>query len=118
MTITREDLDAGRVDLSRITTGRRLAPIHPGEMLVEEFMKPLGLSSNALGRALGVPANRISQIVSGERRAHRRDGPRLAGRIFGMPAEFWVDLQRRYDLEVARREHAKEIARKVKPRAA
>ena len=117
MTITREDLDAGRIDFSKIATGRRLPPLHPGEMLLEEFMKPLGLSSNALARALGVPPNRISQIVAGARDLTAETALRVEI-YFGMPADFWVDLQRRYDIDVARRKHAKAIAKEVKPRAA
>jgi addiction module HigA family antidote len=117
MTITREDIDAGRVDVSEIATGRRRAPIHPGEILADEYMQPLGLSSNALARALGVPPNRISQIVGGGRDITAETALRLA-RYFGTSAELWLTLQQEYDLEVARRAHAKTIAKAVKPRAA
>jgi addiction module HigA family antidote len=80
---------------------RKIAPLHPGEYLLEEFMKPLGLSSRELARTLGVPANRISSIVAG-RRAVTADTALRLERAFRMPAQFWLGLQQRYDLETAR----------------
>jgi addiction module HigA family antidote len=78
-----------------------IAPIHPGEVLVEDFMEPLGLSANALAGKLGVPANRISAIVRGRRDVSPDTALRLE-RAFGSSAEFWLNLQARYDLEMAR----------------
>ena len=65
--ISREALDAGQVDLSDVTTGEELAPVTPGEVLREEFMLPLKLSARALARDIDVPANRITEIVNGQR---------------------------------------------------
>jgi addiction module HigA family antidote len=77
------------------------SPVHPGEVLVEDFMEPLGLSANALAGKLGVPANRISAIVRGRRDVSPDTALRLE-RAFGSSAEFWLNLQARYDLEMAR----------------
>ena len=79
----------------------KIAPIHPGEVLAEDFMKPLGLSANALAQKLGVPANRISSIVGGKRDVSPDTALRLE-RAFGTSAEFWLNLQAHHDLEVAR----------------
>jgi len=88
----------------------KLAPIHPGEVLAEDFMQPLGLSANALAKRLGVPANRISAIVAGRRDVSPDTALRLE-RAFGSSAEFWLNMQARYDLEMARdRIDKKELA--------
>lgn len=88
----------------------KIAPIHPGEVLAEDFMKPLGLSANALAQKLGVPANRISTIVAGRRDVSPDTALRLE-RAFGSSAEFWLNMQARYDLETARdRIDRKELA--------
>jgi addiction module HigA family antidote len=87
--------EARKLDMAKI------APIHPGEVLAEDFMKPLGLSANALAQKLGVPANRISAIVGGRRDISPDTALRLE-RAFGSSAEFWLSLQARYDLETAR----------------
>ncbi len=79
----------------------RMPPVHPGEMLREEFMVPLGLSANALALALRVPATRISEIVN-ERRGISGDTAIRLGRYFRMGPEFWMNLQAHYELEVAR----------------
>lgn len=79
----------------------KIAPIHPGEVLAEDFMKPLGLSANALAQKLGVPANRISSILGGKRDVSPDTALRLE-RAFGTSAEFWLNLQAHHDLEVAR----------------
>lgn len=78
----------------------KLPPVHPGEVLVEEFLKPLGISQNRLAMALHVPAPRISAIVRGERGITADTALRLA-RVFGVSAAFWLNLQNRYDLDVA-----------------
>jgi addiction module HigA family antidote len=80
---------------------RRLDPIHPGEILREEFMRPLGLSSNALARAIGVTPARINEIVR-ERRGITADTALRLARYFGTEAQSWMNLQQRYDLECAR----------------
>jgi addiction module HigA family antidote len=95
---------------NRVTT-------HPGEMLREEFLKPLGLSVNALAIALMVPATRMAAIVNGERSVTADTALRLA-RFFGTSAEFWIGLQAMYDLTKARQEIGRAIEHDVNPRAA
>ena len=80
-----------------------LAPVHPGEVLKEEFMKPLGLSANALARSLRVPANRISAIVNADRGITADTALRLA-KALGTTPDFWLNLQKQYDLDCARDE--------------
>ncbi len=75
-------------------------PIHPGESLLEDCMKPLGLSASALAREIGVPANRISEIVRGRRSISADTAIRL-GRRFDTTPDFWMGLQVQYDLETA-----------------
>lgn len=92
---------------------------HPGEVLREEFMRPLGLSANALALDLHVPANRIGAIIRKDTpRAVTADTAMRLARYFGTSAEFWLNLQAAYDLSVARAAHAKSIERDVRPRAA
>jgi addiction module HigA family antidote len=103
------------------TTIKRVAPrrvtTHPGEVLAEEFLGPLGLSANALALALRVPATRVGAIVKGERAVSADTALRLA-RYFGTSAEFWLSLQSSHDLSKARAELGEAIARDVNPRAA
>lgn len=94
---------------------KRLPPIHPGEILLEEFMKPLGLSQNALARELGVDPRTVNQIVNGKRAITAIMALRLA-RYFRMTPGFWMNLQARYDLETAKDKAEAEILRVVKPR--
>jgi addiction module HigA family antidote len=94
---------------------KSLSPIHPGEILLENFMKPLGLTQYRLAQDLGVTPIRISQIVHGERSISVDTAIRLA-RYFGTSAAVWLRLQVRYDLEVAERESGKRINREVKVR--
>ncbi len=89
----------------------------PGEILRREFMDPLGLSANALARALHVPPNRISTILQGRRAITADTALRLA-RYFGTSEAFWLNPQTDYDLRLARREKGDAIRREVKPRAA
>lgn len=90
------------------------APIHPGKILLEDFMKPVGLTANRLALELHVPTNRITHIIKGERSITADTALRLA-RYFGTTAGIWLRLQARYDLEVAEASSAKVIAREVKP---
>jgi addiction module HigA family antidote len=94
-----------------------MAPLHPGEMLREEFMKPLGLSSNALAIELRVPVTRISEIVR-ERRGITADTALRLARYFNMSAEFWMRLQMDYDLECAADAEETAIHDGIRPRAA
>ena len=112
MTIKREDLP--RIDLAQVATGRRLAPVHPGEVLLEEFLKPLGLTRYKVAKGTGVPQRRIDEICAGSRGITADTALRL-GRFFGVEAQFWMNLQARYDLETAERESRKRIDREVTP---
>ena len=91
----------------------KLPPVHPGEVLLEDFMKPLGLSQYRVAKDIGVPTLRISQIVRGQRSITANTALRLA-RYFGTSAAVWLRLQARYDLEVAEARMAKRISREVK----
>ena len=102
--------------VKRIATPRRLT-VHPGEVLSEEFLKPLGLSINALALALRVPATRIGSIVKRERAVTADTALRLA-RFFGTSAEFWMGMQTTSDLEMARDEIGAKIKARVHPCAA
>lgn len=93
-----------------------LPPVHPGEILRDEFMRPLGLSSNALARALGVTPARVNDIAS-EKRGITADSALRLGRYFGTTPELWMNLQKRYELEVARRDLGGKLAQ-IRPRAA
>ncbi|MBI5420464.1 MAG: HigA family addiction module antidote protein [Deltaproteobacteria bacterium] len=91
-----------------------LEPIHPGEILLEEFMKPLGVSINKLARDIDVPPGRISEIVNGKRAVTADTALRL-GRYFGVSPEIWLNLQADYALRVARRDAGKVIETRVRP---
>ena len=92
-------------------------PIHPGEALREDFLKPLGMSANRLAKALCVHPNRISEIVRGRRDVTADTALRLE-RYVGASAEMWLNLQNLYDLDLAKQKSAKEIERAIQPRAA
>ncbi|QQS42909.1 MAG: HigA family addiction module antidote protein [Acidobacteriota bacterium] len=94
-----------------------LPPIHPGEILLEEYMKPLGLSANALSNRLGVTAARVNEIVNGKRGITADTALRLA-RFFRTTPEFWLNLQKNYELEVAKREVGARILEEISPLAA
>ena len=96
---------------------RRLPPVHPGEILREDLMTPLGLSINGLARELRVPVTRMSEIVNGRRSISADTALRLA-RYLGTTPQFWMNLQTAYDLDVATRVSADEITRDVRPREA
>lgn len=91
----------------------RLPPVHPGEILLEDFMKPLGLSRYRVAKDIGVPTLRISQIVRGQRAVTADTALRL-GRYFGTSANIWLGLQADYDLEVAQDSLAGRLDREVK----
>ena len=117
MTITRDDIDKGQIDFSDVRSGRRLAPVHPGEILRDEFLKPMGISVYGLANAIKVPRSRINDIVRG-RRAVSTDTALRLGRYFGTSPEFWINLQARHDLDVADRTVRRRIEREIDPRAA
>ncbi|WP_029629478.1 HigA family addiction module antitoxin [Yaniella halotolerans] len=79
----------------------KIPPIYPGEILMEEFLEPMGITQHKLSVSIGVPPRRINEIVHGKRRISADTALRL-GRYFGMTAQFWINLQSHYDLEVER----------------
>jgi addiction module HigA family antidote len=117
MSIKREDIDNRKVDFSDITSGRRLPPVHPGEILRDEFLTPMEISVYELARAIKVPRTRVNDIVLGRRSITIDTAIRL-GRYFGTSSEFWINLQTRYDLDVADRTVRRRIEREISPRVA
>lgn len=91
---------------------RKLPPIHPGEILLEEFLKPLALSQYRLAKEISVPARRINEIVKGKRAITPDTALRLA-RYFGLSERFWLNLQTRYDLETAKDHLADRLEQEV-----
>jgi len=94
----------------------KLKPVHPGEILLEEFLKPMGLSQNRLALSIGVPPRRINEIVLGKRSISADTALRL-GRYFDMSPQFWLGLQMDYDLDMAADALNSRLEREVKPRA-
>jgi len=84
-----------------VTIAATIPPIHPGEVLMEEYLEPLGVTQHRLAIAIGVPPRRINEIVHGKRRITADTALRMA-RYFGTSERFWMNLQGRYDLEVER----------------
>jgi antitoxin HigA-1 len=93
---------------------KRMAPVHPGEILLEQFLKPLAMSQNKLAIEISVPPRRINEIVKGMRRVTADTAMRLA-RFFRMTPEYWMGLQADYDLDVARDELEERIESEVRP---
>jgi antitoxin HigA-1 len=116
MNIKRDDIDARDVDFSDITSGRRLPPVHPGEIPRDEFLKPMDISMSELANAIKVPRTRANDIVLA-RRAITVDTAIRLGRYFGTSSEFWINLQARHDLDVADRALRRRIEKEVSPRA-
>jgi addiction module HigA family antidote len=94
-----------------------LSPVHPGEILLEDFMKPLGISQYALAKAIGVPARRINEIVHGKRSITADTALRL-GLYFGVDPQSWMNLQTHYDLQITKTDLGGRLATEVRPRAA
>lgn len=99
---------------SAITRDERLAPVHPGEILLEDFLKPLAMSQYRLAQAIGVPPRRINEIVHGKRAVSPDTALRLS-RLFGLSDGFWINLQSRYDLDMARDRLGDRLDREVEP---
>ncbi len=97
--------------------GRDFPPVHPGEILLEEFLKPMSISQYRLAESIHVPARRINEIVLAKRGITADTALRLS-RFFGNSAQFWMNLQTRYELESARNLSASSIDREVRPHAA
>ena len=95
----------------------KMRPIHPGEILREEFLIPLEMSAHALSQAIRVPATRVNDIVNGRRGVTADTALRLA-RYFGNSAEFWLSVQAAYDLRTAERDVAPKIEKEILPRRA
>ena len=96
---------------------REIAPIHPGEVLLEEFLRPMGISQYRLAKSISVPQRRISEITQGKRSISADTALRL-GRFFGMEAQFWLNLQSRFDLLRAEDALDDRLATEVTPHAA
>ena len=94
-----------------------LSPVHPGEILFKDFMKPLGISQYALAKAIGVPARRINEIVHGKRSITADTALRL-GRYFGVDPQSWMNLQTHYDLQITKIDLGARLKKEVHPRAA
>jgi addiction module HigA family antidote len=95
-------------------TRKKIPPIHPGEILLEEFLKPMGISQYRLSQGIGVPARRINEIVHGKRSITADTALRLA-RYFGTSERFWMNLQSRYDLEVEKDKLGRRLDKEVHP---
>ena len=117
MTIKREELDRREVDFSDVASGRRLPPVHPGEILRDEFLTPMKISVYRLAQAIKVSRPRLNDIVLG-RRGITTDTALRLGRYFGVTPEFWINLQTRYDLDVAERTTRRQIEQEIEPHAA
>jgi addiction module HigA family antidote len=96
---------------------RDIPPVHPGEILKADFLEPLGLSVNALSQAIKAPRTRLNDIVRGRRSVTADTAMRLA-RYFGTSAQFWMNLQSHYELEVAEESYGARLGREIRPRAA
>jgi antitoxin HigA-1 len=94
----------------------KLSPVHPGEVLLEEFIKPMGLSQSRLAIDIGVDARRINEIVLGKRAITADTALRLS-RFFGNSPQFWMGLQSQYDLDIAQDQLGKRLEREVRPYA-
>lgn len=114
MAIAREQLK--NVDFRDVSTGRRLAPVHPGDVLMKDFIEELGITRYKVAKLAGVQQRRIDEICSGHRAITADTALRLA-RLFGTDAAFWVNLQAQYDLEVSYLEMHERIEAEVTPLA-
>jgi addiction module HigA family antidote len=115
MTIRRDELS--KIDFSDVSSGKRLAPVHPGNVLLKDFIEPMGISRYRVAKNIQVPQRRIDLICRGDAAVSAEMALRL-GCLFGTTPEFWINLQAQYDLEVAARVAGKAIARAVVPLAA
>lgn len=115
--IKREDMDQREVDFSDVASGQRLPLVHPGEILRDEFLTPMEFSVYRLAQAIKVSRPRLNDIVLGRRGVTIDTALRL-GRYFGTTPEFWINLQTRYDLDVADRTVRAKIEREVEPSVA
>jgi addiction module HigA family antidote len=112
MTIRRKALKT--LATGGITTGKRLAPVHPGEILLRDFIEPMGLTRYRVAKATGMQQCRLDEICTGKRAVTADTALRLA-RLFGIEAQTWMNLQAQYDLETAERELGQRVDREVTP---
>ena len=115
MSIQRENLSTTK--WGNVTTGKKLAPVHPGEILLHDFIEPMELTRYKVAKFAGVPQRRIDEICAGKRAITADTAMRL-GRLFGMSAQTWMNLQAQYDLEIAENESGDKIDHEVIPLAA
>ncbi|MDQ6960538.1 MAG: HigA family addiction module antitoxin [Mariprofundaceae bacterium] len=116
-TITRESLNRGDIDFTGLITGERIGNIHPGEILRDDFLKPMDISQYRLAKDAGISQMTVSKIVRGKQAISAETALRL-GRYFGLSPEFWAGLQTAYDLEEAELALADRLAHEVHPLAA
>ena len=92
---------------------KKLSPVTPGDVLLEEFLRPMNITQNQLAKDINVPANRISQVIHGKREITSDTALRL-GKYFGIEPEFWLNLQMRYNMKIAQSRVGKKIDKEVK----
>lgn len=114
MSIARSELN--QQSYKGITTGRRLNAVHPGHVLLADFIEPMGITRYRVAKATGMQQRRIDEICMGQRSVTAETAARL-GLAFGIDPVFWLNLQAQYDLEVLAREHGAELAEAVQPLA-
>lgn len=112
MSIDRKALSG--MNFSSVATGRKLKPVHPGEVLLKDFIEPLEITRYKVAKATSVPQRRIDEICAGQRAISADTALRL-GRLFGIDPQVWMNLQAQYDLEVARRGLRKKLDHEVTP---
>src|SRR5882757_9620193 len=115
MIIRRDELR--KIDFSEVATSKRQKPVHAGDVLLKDFIEPMGITRYRVAKNINVPQRRIDLICRGEAAVSAEMALRL-GRLFGTTPGFWINLQAQYDLEVAARAAGKAIARAVVPLAA
>ncbi|MFG6489008.1 HigA family addiction module antitoxin [Roseateles sp. BYS78W] len=115
MSIARSELKD--LDFRGITTGRKLDAVHPGAVLLNDFIEPMGITRYRVAKAIGVQQRRIDEICSGERGITADTAVRL-GLAFGVEPQFWLNLQSQYDIEVIQRDQGGQLAEEVQHLAA
>jgi addiction module HigA family antidote len=115
MSIARSELK--QQSFKGITTGRKLAPVHPGAVLLSDFIEPMGITRYRVAKSIGVQQRRIDEICAGERGITADTAVRL-GLAFDIDPQFWLNLQAQYDIEVIRRDQGAQLAKEVQALAA
>ena len=110
MAIKREELKS--LNFRDVSTGRRLSAVHPGAVLLHDFIEPMGITRYRVAKAIGVQQRRIDEICAGARGVTAETAVRL-GLAFDIDPQFWLNLQAQYDIEVIQREHGDELAGEV-----